>query len=271
MATDYAGFTPQDLAAYFGVSGPQAQAILDLTGGGALSAADQQALQGLPVSRFGTGGDIQGGLQHLEEHPKGSHYHGDFNPTDMLANIATGGLYGFGQAAYKGLSGQQDLFGAARGGLNQLGPWGSSTYNIPGYGHQIAETGNLIGAGAGIGAGGFSSFSPAGFGAEGASAGGAGAGAGAATAGGAARGAVDPIYFGFEPGTLESAGTTEFGQFAGGVPGAGFSGGAAGALGGAVGSPGTGALLGGSLAQMLGGASPLAAFPQSGAGPGGGG
>jgi len=257
MAADFSGFSAQDLAAYFNMTPENAQALIDLSTGRKLSPSEATWAQGQGASI----GQYEPGLQHLEEHPKGSHYHGDFNPTDMLANIATGGLYGAAKAAYGGLTGQQNLFDAAKGGLNQLGPFGSATYNIPTYGPQIAQTGNLIGAGAGIGGGGFGALKPAGFGAAGAE----------------GSAAYDPVYFGFNAENLGPAGELSFGgarapEGFGGLAGLGTSGaeGAAGAVAGG-GASNTGALLGGSLAQALGGGSSLTGVPQGGAVPGGGG
>lgn len=151
MANAYAGFNPQQLASFFGITPEQATALIGVASGGPSSTDSQTALQGLDPNRFAPSGDIATGLQHLAEHPEGSHYHGDFDIGDIAGNVATGGLYGAAKAGFGAVTGQQDLLSAARSGLNQLGPWGSSTYNIPQYGPQIAETGNLIGAGAGIG------------------------------------------------------------------------------------------------------------------------
>jgi len=251
MAQDFAGFTAQDIGAYFGLSPENAQALIDLNTGQAVPKAQQPWVQ--QEARGGGFADFQPGLEHLVEHPKGSEYHGDFNPTDTLANIATGGLYGLGQAAYGGLSGQQNLFDAAKSGLNQLGPFGSATYNIPGYGPQIAQTGNLIGAGAGIGGGGIG-----------------GGGFGAATPTGQYyAGAQDLIVNvpgggvgAFTPGA--EGGVHMFDPALGGFSGSGVGGAAGGST---VGSA-IGATTGQQLANMLGGQSPLA-LPQGGAAPGG--
>ena len=260
MAQDFAGFTAQDIAADFGNHWSPAviQALIDFSSGGQLTPVDQKALATLPPGSLQelqqVAGDPNTGFQHLAEHPKGSHYSGDFNPTDTLANIATGGLYGLGKAAYGGVSGQQDLFGAAKSGLNQLGPYGSATYNIPGYGPQIAQTGNLIGAGAGIGAGGFGS-----------------GGFGTATPTNAYYAGADDFIVNvpgggvgaFQPGA--EGGVHMFDPVSGGFAGAGVGGAASGGAGSAT----LGALTAQQLGGLLGGQSPLA-LPQQGAAPGGG-
>src|SRR5512146_1695189 len=139
---DFAGFSSQDLADFFGISPTQAAALALVAMGGAPSAD----LQGIDPSRLNPGGDIVGGLQHLSEHPKGSHYHGDFNVKDIGLNLATGGFYGLGKGLYN--TTQTGKLSDAFGGLNQLGPWGSTVAPVN---KNIAMTGNLIGAGAGIG------------------------------------------------------------------------------------------------------------------------
>ncbi len=265
----FAGFSAQDLASYFGFSPAVAQGVIDLYGGGSVSAADKTALQGVDPNRFAPGatgpnqgyGDITWGLEHLNEHPKGSKYHGDFNVTDTLANIGTGGLYGLGKAGLSAVEGKQDLLGAGLSGLNQLGPWGASTYGIPGYGPQIAQTGNLIGAGAGIGAAG--GIGGGGFGAESSAPYYAGSNIPFLTdsAGNAGMSvAFDPITGAAGPG----AGITPAGYAAGASMG-----GASGAAGGfGPGGSGLGATLGAGAGQQAmslfaGGASPLS-LPQGG-------
>lgn len=178
---DFAGFAPGDLAAYFGVSPAQGLAIMDLANQSQLSPADLAALGGLPQSRFSPGasgpdagyGDIAWGLQHLSEHPAGSHYGGDFSVKDLALNFATGGYYGLGQSVYNAATGKGNVVGDLKAGLNQLGPYGSVTYPIS---PKLAETGNaVIGVAAGL-AGGFGAAG--GFGGSGAEAGAAGAGPG---------------------------------------------------------------------------------------------
>lgn len=73
---------------------------------------------------------------------------GDINPVDIIANVATGGLYGAAESGVNVASGKQDLLGGLRSGFNQVGPWGSATYGVS---PQLAESGNLIGAGGGLG------------------------------------------------------------------------------------------------------------------------
>jgi len=170
---------------------------------------------------------------------------------EVVANVSTGGLYGAGQALANG--------GQIGSAINNLGPWGATVHPIS---PQIADIGNAIGAGAGIGGGLTATpVSPT-------------TAAAGGTVSGATPATISPYYFGFEPSTLASAGTSEFGQFAGGIPTAGMVGApAAGAAAGAAGSS-MGPLLGASAAQQamqfLGGASPLA-MPAGGAMPTAGG
>src|SRR5437016_1169510 len=109
MAATFAGFTPQNIGAYFGVSPQAAEGIINLGNGTPVTGlpADQRvALSKVDPKRFKPGatsynqgfGDIVWGLNHLAEHPAGSHYHGDFNVADLVANVATGGLYGVAKA-----------------------------------------------------------------------------------------------------------------------------------------------------------------------------
>jgi hypothetical protein len=110
MTATFAGFAPSNIAAYFGVSPIAAEGIISLGNGStiaALPANERTALQALNPNRFKPGatgptqgfGDIPWGLDHLAQHPLGSHYHGDFNVVDLVANVATGGLYGVGKVA----------------------------------------------------------------------------------------------------------------------------------------------------------------------------
>lgn len=182
------------------------------------------------------------------------------DPVDIGANVATGGLYGVGKGAVKAIE-----TGKVGAGLSDAaasyGPFGSIAQPTIGTENTLKIQGMT--AGAALGAAGPGAFSTSGFGAAAPSSFGAGEVA-----------SVSPYYFGFDPDTLASAGTGEFGQFAGGVPTAGMNGAAAGALAGPAitgGSNGAGALLGaqaahqlGSMALGPGGASPLS-FPQGGA------
>lgn len=141
----------------------------------------------------------------------------------------------------------------------QMRPEVDKTFSTP-FARQLESLGGML-EGAVVGAG------------VGSAMGGGAAGAGAA-GGNAASGSISPYYFGFEPDTLASAGTTEFGQFAGGVPSAGMTGGPAAALAGGSGlNAALGASAGMQAAKMLGGASPLSmpgggALPPPGGSPG---
>jgi len=263
MAGDarYGGFSNQDLSNYLGIPVQQVQMLQELLQGHGTQAdyglAQQFAGQsgGGPMGGTNRLDNILKGLEHLQAHPAGSHYHG-FNPTDLIANVATGGLYGAGKAALSGITGKENLFDAAKGGLNQLGPWGSSTYNIPGMGPQIAQTGNLIGAGAGLGGGGLGALKPTGFGAAG-EVGGSSLPFLTDAAGNAGMNVVfDPITGAAGPG----AGITPAG-YAAGEGGAGLAAGMVGP----GGSPLGGASFGQGLAQFMGaGGVPGQALPPPG-------
>lgn len=190
------------------------------------------------------------------------------NPVDVVANVATGGLYGAGEALSQGKIGSA---------AENLGPWGAAVHPIS---PQVADIGNALGAGAGIGGGlasqGTGAFNPSvGFGADAAQT--APFYAGYSTAAPAAYGPeglpllTDPAgnaayNVSFDPVT----GVAGPGS---GIPPSQIAGLSAGGVAGAAGGGGGGALTGAALAQQalgfLGGASPLN-LPQGGAlGPGG--
>lgn len=83
----FAGFSYTDLSQYFGISPIAASGIIDFKAGQELNDPQRIALHALDPKRFQPGantynqgfGDIPFGLSHLNEHPKGSHYQGDFN------------------------------------------------------------------------------------------------------------------------------------------------------------------------------------------------
>jgi LPXTG-motif cell wall-anchored protein len=90
MADTFAGFTTQDISQYFGVSPIAGKALTHVATGSpvvSLPTTELQALQKINPNRFKPGatsydqgyGDIPWGLSHLNEHPEGSHYSGDFN------------------------------------------------------------------------------------------------------------------------------------------------------------------------------------------------
>lgn len=164
---------------------------------------------------------------------------GGDNLLNTVANVATGGLYGAGKGAETAITTGKVGKGFDTA-MNSAGPWGMTTEFID---PNIARTGNIMGAGAGIGGGLAGGFQGGGFGA---------AAGGPGTAGyGAAGSAASPYYFGFEPDTLAAAGTSEFGQFGGaGVPTGGMMGAPAASL--AGGGNMTGAMLGAQGAQQLG-------------------
>lgn len=135
--TTFAGFTPANIAAYFGVNTIAAQGIIALGNGSpaaALPTDQKAALASLNPARFKPGattynqgfGDIVWGLDHLAQHPAGSHYHGDFNITDLVANVATGGLYGVAKAGFNVVTGQQNIVSAVKDSLAVTGPAGSA-------------------------------------------------------------------------------------------------------------------------------------------------
>lgn len=282
MNNTYAGFGAPDIASYLGVTPEQAAMLINIYQGGSPTEAQRQQLAQMartPIDPSGPSGasdelsGIQWGMQHLAEHPMGSHYRGDFNPLapgiaqNILLNIATGGYYGLG----KGLldASQSGKVGSGLASFNNLGPYGSLVNPVS---PQAAQAGNLAGAGAGVGGA---------VGAEGGfQTGGYGASAGST---------LDPAYFGYDPSTLASMGTTEFGQFAGGIPnnpallGGAPAAGLAGTPGGSAGAGGASSMTGPSLgaagayqlSKMLGSSgapgmpSTPAAFPIGGAMPGG--
>lgn len=229
MASDFAGFPAANIAAYFGVSPTVAQAIIDMSAGQSISPAAQQSLQSMSA-RFAPGGDISGGLQQLQEHPMGSHYHGDVNARDLASDalgIISGGTFNLDKMRFNvpfTSAPTRDL-GKSYGNLftgEQFRGDINSGLDSP----EARIAGGLIGVGTGAAVGG-------------ALGGGFGGGVGGAGEGaGAAPGAVNPYYGGFAE-MLPSQSTL------------------------------MGASLGGGIAQMLGqfgGASPLS-MPQMGAQP----
>lgn len=270
----YYGFQNPELAAYLGIPVQQLQMLQEIlpqfSGMVNQNAIGQQSLSsdydlarqlastggGGPMGGANTLENIQGGLNYLAQHPKGSKHSG-FNPTNLLANVATGGLYGVGKGALKAINEGKVGAGAADA-LASYGLAGSVLQPTVGTQNSL-KLQALISAGA-LGAAGPGAFSTSGFGAAAEGAGTAGYGAGA--------GAVSPYYFGFEPETIAAQGVGEFGQFAGGVPAAGMAGGPAAALAASSGGGQAGAMLGLSAGkqglELLGGASPLS-MPQGGA------
>lgn len=117
-ATTYAGFTTTDLSAYFGISKVAAQGLINLAAGmpvANLPDDQKAALAAINPARFKPGasgpnqgyGDIPWGMQHLNEHPKGSHVSGGvLNIVKNIGlNLATGGLYSIAKGALNVIQG----------------------------------------------------------------------------------------------------------------------------------------------------------------------
>ncbi len=88
--TDLFGFTKDDLASYFGVSHLTAGGIAKLASStGNLTEEEKEGVRALDPHKIS---NVQSGLQHLAEHPKGSTYHGDTMNVvkDVLANFGRG-------------------------------------------------------------------------------------------------------------------------------------------------------------------------------------
>jgi hypothetical protein len=93
----FAGFSINDLAQYFfggtsNVQRAEAEAVIRGSQGLKQTVATQSAALLIGTKRLK--GDISWGLQHLQEHPKGSHYSGDFNIGNFISNTA--GILTFG-------------------------------------------------------------------------------------------------------------------------------------------------------------------------------
>ena len=149
----YGGFSNQELANYLGISVPELQMIQEVMQGGATSPGSmEQAMKfagetgGGPMGGQNRLDNIMRGIENIQQHPLGSHYKG-FNPTNLLANFATGGLYGLGTNLAKG-----DIINAANspgiGGSIQ----GLGNEIQPGLGNSLALKANISGVGAGLGA-----------------------------------------------------------------------------------------------------------------------
>lgn len=195
--------------------------------------------------------NILAGLNYLAGHPEGSKHHG-FNPTDLIGNLATYGLYGAGKG----------LVNAAQG---NTGAGFNEAINSPGIGGTIRESGNAIEPGLGTGL------------ALKANLAGAGAGLGAMVFGGgaAAGGAGGENFVPYEGAYTAQPFTEATGQwlpFAGNFTDVPFTPGAAGAAG--AGSsllgPAAGAFLANQAAGLFapggggGGEGPMATAPRLG-------
>lgn len=282
----YYGFNNQDLLGYLGAGLTmqqlqQLQEILPQFSGmvnqNAIPQSSQQADYDLlrQLSSQGGGGpmggantleNISAGLDYLAGHPKGSKHQG-FNPTNLLANFATGGLYGVGKGAMKAINTGKVGAGVADAAAS-YGLAGSVLQPTVGTENSL-KLQALVSAGA-LGAAGPGAFSTSGFGAaaEGASPYYAGAG-GVMDLGPGAMVGVDsagnPLYQGataFGKGAMTAEQAS-----AAGIPSL-----TAGGIAGMSGGGDAGAALGVSAAKqgmdLLGGGSPLS-MPQMGARPAG--
>lgn len=94
----FAGFPAQNIANYLGVSLIQAEGIINMANGAPVTPEQAAALSSFSQTRFN---NVQGGMQHLAEHPMGSHYHGGIGNLvkNIALNFATGGLYSIAKAA----------------------------------------------------------------------------------------------------------------------------------------------------------------------------
>lgn len=147
MAGDYrfGGMTNDQMANYLGISVPELQMIQEVMQGDAISPGSIEQAQkfagdtgGGPMGGANRLDNILRGIANIQQHPLGSKHHG-FNPTDILANFATGGLYGLG----KGLaSGDPMQIGAALS--NPTSPGGTAQINT----ELRGPTSTLIGSGA---------------------------------------------------------------------------------------------------------------------------
>jgi hypothetical protein len=290
MANDFYGFNPQQVGAYLGVDPKTAQWLMAIGQGGQPTYAQTQQLQAMANQHGGQYGlgatnaleSVQRGLQHLAEHPQGSHYSGTFNVGDFgkdFASLGSAGLY----------NGQKNRFNIPFSG-NEVLTFDEALANV-GTGGQFrseldknfgSPEARMAGSAAAVlgaaGAGGFAAGSEA--------------GASAGTGMGASRGGIEagatsgtPYYGGV--GSAFNTAPLEGGEFAAvptsanGYGAASYGAGGtpsllAGASGAEPGFSGMGAMLSSSAAQsaasLLGGQSPLA-MPQGGSTPnvGGGG
>ena len=162
----FGNFSNEDMASFMGLSIPQIQMLQEVlypqyTG----HAPGQDSIQyAMDLAGQQSGGGPGGGganrledtiraFEYLTQHPVGSKHHG-FNPTDLIGNLATFGLYGAGKGLYNAAQGNvgsglneainsPGIGGAIRSAGNQI---------EPGLGSSLAMKANLAGAGAGLGA-----------------------------------------------------------------------------------------------------------------------
>jgi len=155
---------------------------------------------------------------------------------DILANIATGGYYGLGKGLLRSV--EQGKPGVGLDAFNNLGPYGSATYQAGAYGPMAARTGNMIIGGAALGA----------------ASGGGGASAAGAEGGGAAPASAGPegIPFLSDPSGNVAYNVTVDPVTGAAGPGSGIP---PSAIAGMSGGAGVGAGTGGGLTSALAGAS----------------
>lgn len=157
----FAGFTNIDISNYMGVSPLAASAIIAMGSGKSLKSLPlswQIAVAQIPKIRFDPRyagshtpgkGDIPWGLQHLAEHPAGSHYHGDFNVTDVILSVATGGLYAQVKA-FANIAQGGSLIDNAKLALASNGIGGSALTPIVGVNKSLAIQGAVAAAAGGF-------------------------------------------------------------------------------------------------------------------------
>ena len=253
MAGDYryGGMTNEQMANYLGISVPELQMVQEVIQGGAMSPGSmEQAMKfagetgGGPMGGQNRLENIYRGIENIQQHPLGSRYKG-FNPTSILANIATGGLYGVGKGLTSG-----DPMTMAAAGVVPMSPGGIAPINTELRGPEstlIAAGGALAGAGL---AGGLSPdlIASGGFGT--AEAGGAAAGG----AGGAAAGGESLVPF--TGNYTDAAAPGQWTPFTGNFTDVPFNPSAVGGVGAGTGGFGGGPLeqgLGALAAQQIGG------------------
>jgi len=83
----YAGFNVTDVARFLSVSDAQSSSLIKAATGQQVNESEFAAFQSLDPRYLTRDGNITHGLQRLAEHPKGSHYSGDYNISKTTFNI----------------------------------------------------------------------------------------------------------------------------------------------------------------------------------------